>query len=1575
LVFSLSVLSFIALLLMAQGVFFIFNKAILSVTWSTPVNIDITGGLSSGKSVQIKMESETKTHLFYSGNAGAATRYSVVDSGVTTTPEAVYDSNSGVGSRELGMVLNGSNVPYVFQSDSGNGLYYALRDGGVTGGCASSNWSCFTVTSTIAIGDLATAMQGTTLMVTGRNTSNGDLLYFSCDTSSCATTTDWTDETIFDSDANKTYHDMSVNSSSQPIVAYRDHPEGFVYYATRIGGGGGTGCSDNNWSCVKLDTCAAEYISLAVDSTGNMGVSYVSSTDSGTIRFAYEDSGNTGCDTGGTSTFTCEDVNTVSNASVNANIFFSSTVPAISYYNDESSGSDEFIVSYKESGSWTSNVVATVDSGSLYSSIDGFGTTVGFSYYSDTDNNDVFFTDAPFVFNTAPTLTAITPVQTSSSVVTVTTTIADVDLDVTSLILEYSLDNITWASSTLGVITSVEGGDGVTLFDGNIGDIDTDIDGSIDLTIEWNIETDIDDTDDATVFFRLIPNDGTENGTTVSSSAFAVDTKDPVAPVGLTVNTTSTTSVILNFGTGAVDTNFLEYIILYKQGSSGVTLSDTSFASSSDANLTAIDFNSVPTTTISGLSVNTQYAMNIWGFDSWMQNASGTEMSFYTLADTPNTPAAVTSNGEFTIDITLGADNGATTYLVHDSETNKYLIADSTWNSSSSSAWLTYAALGGGSATTTTALPPNSYHTIEVKAKNGDGVETAYSSSISLYTLASTAGTSTIGIPTVTTLPITIDPSANPAATTYAVYNSTDGNYLDSAGAPTSTAVYSTTSTLGSSFSATGLIANTAYQFTAVARNGDFVDSATSTANTAVYTLANRPSSASAVADSYSQITVSWTGDGTQYYVENTTAGTNSGWISDARYAFTSLTASTEYSFRVKARNGDSVETDWSSTISATTDNSGGAPPAVPPPPPPPPEPDPECVLDCPINPSGLILINNGDSHTNTRRVTLNFDTEFTDLYAVSESGDFTGISFEPIVSSIPFVINSAGDGEKVVYAKFRNSLGTYDARDSIVLDTISPEPPRIITFSPDLIFDGTTGRYVFDNPSGEPVELRTLGLSEASSLVSVVGTRARTGEQVVYPRVQSDSNGNWSFDFPDVLFPEVYSLTLIASDLATNQSIESIIVVDLSGSAVPESDPRPDPDPDPEEPLPDPDPDPRPDPDPTPAQPDGSGGDQPSGGNPSDSGTPSGGSTLPTGGSTPTAKPQEKTTSSKVTETTEKIVENIVKASEPILEVVKVVIDNPKLEAVNEKAIVPVVATVGVANIATSVVVGGFQLPQILALLRYLFTQPFLLLRLRKRKDWGVVYNSFTKRPIDLATIRIVDTLTNKVVSSQVTDSQGRYLLTANPGTYKLEITKPGYSGSSEYLKEHTEDSDYINLYHGEEISVEEPTALSYNIPLDPIDKKVTTVKLLRDHTVKTTQSAVALAGLIITVLSFAISPTAIIALFFFLHLLFYSVFYRFSHIKLPAAWGKVVEKISQKPIGKVVIRVFDSAYDKLVETGVTDRRGRYAILVGPSKYYATYDKNGFKEKKTGELDFSSEKTQGTGGILNISEDLEKDT
>jgi hypothetical protein len=99
---------------------------------------------------------------------------------------------------------------------------------------------------------------------------------------------------------------------------------------------------------------------------------------------------------------------------------------------------------------------------------------------------------------------------------------------------------------------------------------------------------------------------------------------------------------------------------------------------------------------------------------------------------------------------------------------------------------------------------------------------------------------------------------------------------------------------------------------------------------------------------------------------------------------------------------------------------------------------------------SGAILINNGDEYFNSRDVTLTLSPP--DPRGMT--GPITEMMFrnEDLVWSNAFTYSdqhtwllSDGDGEKTVYAKFKDSAGNWTdppISDTIILDTVKPGPP-----------------------------------------------------------------------------------------------------------------------------------------------------------------------------------------------------------------------------------------------------------------------------------------------------------------------------------------------------------------------------------------------------------------------------------------------------------------------------------------------------------------------------------------------------
>jgi V8-like Glu-specific endopeptidase len=213
---------------------------------------------------------------------------------------------------------------------------------------------------------------------------------------------------------------------------------------------------------------------------------------------------------------------------------------------------------------------------------------------------------------------------------------------------------------------------------------------------------------------------------------------------------------------------------------------------------------------------------------------------------------------------------------------------------------------------TDSGLSTNHQYGYRVKTRDGNNNETGYSAVSYEYTDIEASTGITFG--TITTTSIQARSTNTPSGLTRGssgiiIYNTTSGT--DSGWKQDNN--YWTSSPLSP---------NTQYGFTALARNGD-ADMTPYSPYSYKYTLSNTPGAAAFTDITQTSIRANWTANGnpagTQYFCENITAETNSGWTTTTSWNSTGLTCGTSYSFRVKARNGDGVETGWTSLGSQST--------------------------------------------------------------------------------------------------------------------------------------------------------------------------------------------------------------------------------------------------------------------------------------------------------------------------------------------------------------------------------------------------------------------------------------------------------------------------------------------------------------------------------------------------------------------------------------------------------------------------------------------------------------------------------
>lgn len=289
-------------------------------------------------------------------------------------------------------------------------------------------------------------------------------------------------------------------------------------------------------------------------------------------------------------------------------------------------------------------------------------------------------------------------------------------------------------------------------------------------------------------------------------------------------------------------------------------------------------------------------------------------------------------------------------------------------------------------------------------------------------------------------------------------------------------------------------------------------------------------------------------------------------------------------------------------------------------------------------------------------------------------------------------------------------------------------------------------------------------------------------------------------------------------------------------------------------------------------------------------------------------------------------------------------------------KAVVAPVAALAVITNFIAVVATVAPLASFGNIILILFSQPFLFLSKRERESWGTVYDAGTKVPVDLASVRLIDGKTGRVVATKVTDKNGRYAFTPRRGSYRLDVVKPDYVFPAPSMQGVADDGHYVGIYQGTLVQVEnDGQPVTLNIPIEAKKAPAEEARILLSiENKKQLKRFLAKSGPVLGAAALIISPSILMLLLFLVHLLVYFGFKRISEPELPKSQGVVYDKETKEPVHRAVVRIFSSQYHKVLETKITDSHGRYSFQVGHGKYYLTVTKQGYRKTQTDEIDFS---------------------
>ncbi len=236
-----------------------------------------------------------------------------------------------------------------------------------------------------------------------------------------------------------------------------------------------------------------------------------------------------------------------------------------------------------------------------------------------------------------------------------------------------------------------------------------------------------------------------------------------------------------------------------------------------------------------------------------------------------------------------------------------------------------------------------------------------------------------------------------------------------------------------------------------------------------------------------------------------------------------------------------------------------------------------------------------------------------------------------------------------------------------------------------------------------------------------------------------------------------------------------------------------------------------------------------------------------------------------------------------------------------------------------------------------------------KKRKPWGVVYNSITKGVIDLVIVRLFEKASNRLIETQVTDKSGRFSFLAPPGEYYITATKNPLVFPSQIVKG-TIDGDYSNIYRQESFSISTPDqVMTLSVPLDPPAFDHARVAQ-RFHLVKWWKTFVGKNPLAPLLVGFIISEVLVLYIPNSVNytLLWFNGFFLITQmalgLKSEKEWGLVFDAVSLAPVPLAAITIFDAQEGKMLRTRLTDYFGRFSFLTPTGKYLLAVNKEGYQ-------------------------------
>ncbi len=260
--------------------------------------------------------------------------------------------------------------------------------------------------------------------------------------------------------------------------------------------------------------------------------------------------------------------------------------------------------------------------------------------------------------------------------------------------------------------------------------------------------------------------------------------------------------------------------------------------------------------------------------------------------------------------------------------------------------------------------------------------------------------------------------------------------------------------------------------------------------------------------------------------------------------------------------------------------------------------------------------------------------------------------------------------------------------------------------------------------------------------------------------------------------------------------------------------------------------------------------------------------------------------------------------------------------------------------------------------------------LAVRKRKPWGVVYDSITKQPLDPAYVVLQD-INGTEINTAITDLDGRYGFFLNPGMYKLIANKTNYIFPSAKLQGKFSDELYDNLYFGDIINIlKAGDVLAKNIPMDPMNFDWNEYAKKQQNLLHFYQKRDILLNKVSSTLfyfGFILSSYAILNIvdklnisIFILYIIIF--FFRTTLLK-PKQEGTVTDR-DGSPLAFAIVRIFSASTHTEMLHKTTNALGKYYCLISNGHYYVKIEKHNSDDTYT--LVYTSGEFEVREGVVN---------